>query len=483
MAIISGDFRTHGHNIAQIERLNAELTRGHNRRAPARSFPNTAAASVLRQAASVVHRNRGGENPLAPKALMKQQPQEELVCSPLLLPLVGGITEAGAPTAASMAALADGGVAKGVAAAALQSPAAEGHDHAVVAAPGGLCANGSFGGPVAILRDNPSLLGVPHAADEARRDARKRGLNPYILEKNKHMAAARQALGRPMTPEEQRRATADFKELWSSMDQDVFKEAYAEWRSASSTDHEAHHLQPYKPSWGGGCSATLVSKMEMHKYVVDHGWPSDKDLQKRVMDYKVPLCEVTDFGATSGFDLFGIGRWPRNVDRSTVNAQQFDLCDRGIFNVLEQRLGKQAADSGEVMLIVSGPSLVLSGRTERCVCLVSGTCYSPKVWGTNWLEFEDEALSTSAELNLPCWVRIGVRRCLVANASEAIDLRTSDEFIKALTSQMAWMTIHIARYEVAPKEGGLFWSRIDSIEARLCCPTAGVVVRKGTHRT
>lgn len=212
LTTLAGDFRNHDHNIAQIERLSAELTRGHNRRAPARSFPNTAAASVLRQA-NVVHRTRGGENPLAPRALMKQQREKQLVCSLLLLPLLGGITEASAATDVASAALADGGLAE-LAVTNVVPSAAQVHVHEVVAAP-----SSAFGGPVAIIRGNPLLLGQPHAGDEPHADVRKRGLNPYMLEKNKYMATTRTALGRPMTLAEQWQAAADLNSgpAWTKM--------------------------------------------------------------------------------------------------------------------------------------------------------------------------------------------------------------------------------------------------------------------------
>lgn len=83
-ATLEGDFAHHAHNISQIERLSAELTRGHNPRALPRSCSSTADCSLLRQV-KTAHKHEGGEDPLAPRALERQPLRETLLCPPSCL--------------------------------------------------------------------------------------------------------------------------------------------------------------------------------------------------------------------------------------------------------------------------------------------------------------------------------------------------------------------------------------------------------------
>lgn len=478
LATLANDFERHGHSIAQIERLNAELTRGHNPRAPARNFASTASSSVLRQAC-VVHRRRGGEDPLAPQHFTAQAKHERLVCNSCVLPLVAAAAPCDAPVLTSVAppvAAIAGPLGGGAPSQALVAETSPGQ---LVELPGPHVA---FGQTVVVQRNNPSKLFEAQEGPEQQPSSR-RGLSPYMLEKNKHLSAAKQALGRPMTPAEQQEATAAFKALWAKMDQGVFRETYSHWRAAPSAREVAAEMRPYMPSWGGGCSATPLTKFELHKHIRERGWPSDQDLLNLGSELKVACDEGDDFSATAGYNLWGIGRLPRNVDRNMVDRVQFNLCEKGLFNVLETRIGKEVADSGRAMLMITGPSLAQPGRKERSMCLVSGTCYSPKVWDATCLQFESKDMATAPELQLPCWVRVGVRECLVSNRFMAIDMRTSDEFILDLTQRMLSMEVHLVNYTVAEREGTLLWSRVDSVEATARIPLACVVLARGATWT
>lgn len=464
MDMLANDFRNHAHSIAQIERLNAELTRGHNSRAPARNFAAAACHSVLRQA-KAIHRARGGEEPLAPRALAKQPARERLMCSPLVLPLVGGAKLDGAEDPSK--AIAGGASSSDLPGAQLAAEAgaalvpAQAESLLVAVGPH---VEGSHA-LVVVERDNPSLFGGRRGLPQLEPQASKKGLNPYMLEKNKHMKAAKQALGRTMTPTEKSAAEEAFKDLWDAMDHDVFNEAYAEWRSSPAPDGAISEAIAYRPSWGGGCRATPVTKEELRKHIVEHKWPSDQYLQKRASEYKVAADEATDFERSSNYNVWGIGRWPRNINREQVDRLQFDICEKGLFNILEHRLGKRLADSGEVMLMISGSSTVVPGRKERSLCFVSGTCYSPKVWDATMVQFESEADAHVEEMVFPCWVRICTRECLVSKHFMVTDTRTSDEFIFGLTQHMSDMMAYLVNYEVVVREGSMLWSRIGSVEA------------------
>lgn len=140
------------------------------------------------------------------------------------------------------------------------------------------------------------------------------------------------------------------------------------------------------------------------------------------------------------------------------------MCERGLFNVLEHRLGKEIADSGKAMLLISGPSLADAGAMHRSLCFVSGTSYSPKVWEAAIMCFEDEDASKKTTLRLPCWVRLACRASLLAGHRTALDIKTSDEFIFGLVSRMSEMKVFTADYEADPRGGSLLWSRIVGLE-------------------
>lgn len=190
ISTLAGDFRNHPHNMAHAERLNAELTRMHNPRALAQSSPAMASHSILKQADAVL---RGGGRALAPRAFEKQRPMEKLCCHPLMMPLVDdpGPTR---PQAGAIATAHTGGDESSAG-----PPGASGNT-AIVARPGVLALASTsgpamleaFGQPVAFERSNLSLLVAPRAAAPAGQPAKRVGLNPYMMEKNKFMATAKQ---------------------------------------------------------------------------------------------------------------------------------------------------------------------------------------------------------------------------------------------------------------------------------------------------
>ena len=155
------------------------------------------------------------------------------------------------------------------------------------------------------------------------------------------------------------------------------------------------------------------------------------------------------------------------MDRITVNAAQFDIVHKGIFNVLEQHVGKAAADKGDVMVLVSGKSKSNAGQHLHIAAFVTGTVYSPKVFDVTRLDFEHVAASARTELQLPCNLKIASRVSLLSSQFEAIHSETSDEFVKNLTEAFLDMTLHSATYVPVNIDGTLLWSRLDGAQA-LC---------------
>ena len=84
------------------------------------------------------------------------------------------------------------------------------------------------------------------------------------------------------------------------------------------------------------------------------------------------------FGDFSGYNLWGIGRQARNIDRDSVpNPMQFDLIEKGLMNYL-RHLGHAASEAGDVMLVIQGVSTESPEQHHRFACLFSGTIGTPR---------------------------------------------------------------------------------------------------------
>ena len=104
---------------------------------------------------------------------------------------------------------------------------------------------------------------------------------------------------------------------------------------------------------------------------------------------------------------------PRNVSRSLVKSErQMVFLEKGIFSIIED-LGKDLADSGAVVLMAVVSSSLPASGPLRMPLIVTGTCYSPKVFEVVPYRFEHSDSERSPELELPCNVEMVVRPCRV----------------------------------------------------------------------
>lgn len=267
-AVLAHDFASQGHGTDCVERANAELVARTPRRAPGRNLATAARESVLRQV-EVVHRTHGGSNPLGRGVLGERAKVERLHMMPLLPAseghplMIENVPETPAPQQLLAAPAAP--------ASPLRPP------DALIALPK---LEPKFE-KVVVERPNPALLiaaATETSASKVETTAQvKRGLNPYLLQKNLFLKTVRENKGSTLTTEERAKADADFKSMWSRMgDQDVYKQAYEEWQAEGPPDVA---LQPltYTPIWGGGCHATPITKEEMYDWHKVAGWPSDAE--------------------------------------------------------------------------------------------------------------------------------------------------------------------------------------------------------------
>lgn len=208
-----------------------------------------------------------------------------------------------------------------------------------------------------------------------------------------------------------------------------------------------------------------ITKEEAHRYLSKNGWPSDAVLRNRATQHPPVAPDPNEINVDDHFDVWGIGRKARNVNPIALDAAKFRICDKGLFNMLEHRLGKSKADSGNAMLMISGPSAQEAGRLVRVLCIVSGVCYSPKVWGATMCIFEDATTAHNLELNFPCWARLATRASRLSRHFMTLDMKTSDEFVRDLISSMTEMKAALVDYNMDLRDGTLLWSRVVGIQA------------------
>ena len=229
----------------------------------------------------------------------------------------------------------------------------------------------------------------------------------------------------------------------------MFKEAYENWRTGGDGSEPAKQ-DVYSCIWGGGSTACPLTCNELAEYHSRFGWPSDVEVYSDdVESFKAAPDNDNGCDWGSGRPLWGIGRSARNIDRTHVpSVEQFDVIETGLHNYLES-LGKSMADSGEVMVGVSGASSTVPSDTLNFVAIISGTTYSPKVFDVVPCDFHNLAHKVAADMQFPSLVRLTDRLSKVSDRKRCINTQTSDEWIFMLVRSLGAMSLHTVDYEVA----------------------------------
>ena len=456
---LKADFTSHSWGTDFIERLNAELTSRHPRRGASRSFVHSSRESVLRQVATV-HQHHGGAHPLSKKSFSPSLNQEVITHSSLL-PVHSSAALGDEAVAASggrgVARMGGGG----------QQPPTASSSTAIV------LAERPFEEPVTVQRPNPGLVLVDFATRPDPLVKQKRGLSHFMLERNRYVHQVREAKGETLGPSEIKEAHERFRVLWGNMDHEVHGELYQEWRNEVKPDTVVKAA--YRPVWSGGCSSVPITKEELCAHVRANGWPSDSEVYEKGHQISTVIRDATVSGdASSTYNLWGIGRQARNsARRNGAHAMAFDLIEKGIVRYLEV-IGRPVADQGDVMLMVEGPALARPGGTDRVPFVVSGTCWSPKVFDACRLEFRNEGDRYSENLVLPFVLKISDRACLVSGDYKAMFMQTSDELIENLVTTFGAMTLRRLTEEPADIDGSLRWSRVTGVEDLGCLWRVGL---------
>ena len=238
-------------------------------------------------------------------------------------------------------------------------------------------------------------------------------------------------------------------------------EAYKNWAEEKThlATHPSVRPEPYKLTWGGGCKSTPISPEELHAHLLEQGWPKASEVDDVADDQvNVPADTTIDFDAPEvlSFNLWGVGRWARNVDRQPIAPEQvWYTIEKGIHNYFVH-VGKSVADSGNLMLMVEGSSKT-SATYEVCrsVVLITGTIYIPHIFDVTQNTFVDLAHAKADPLPLPCDVTVLERLCRVTNRFQCIDDQSSDEWIADLIKDFSSMSLFRMSYFVPGVNDGV----------------------------
>ena len=156
---------------------------------------------------------------------------------------------------------------------------------------------------------------------------------------------------------------------------------------------------------------------------------------------------IADYEAADGFNLWGRGREVRDVDRSLVGTeQQWAILEDGLYKYVAH-VGKDLADSGEMIVMVEGQAKHDALQQQRSVIIISGTIYMPKAFNVTKHCFVRDEHRHALELPLPFDVRIESRHNLVANKFECIDECSSDKWMRQLIKEFSTMALYSVEYD------------------------------------
>lgn len=176
-------------------------------------------------------------------------------------------------------------------------------------------------------------------------------------------------------------------------------------------------------------------------------------------DYTIPFADG------SRYDLWGRLRAARNVDpKDALSPSKFLLLEQGIGKFVDT-LPRAVADSSEVMLMFEGQLVGDPGRTDRIVAILSGTCYSPKVFDFSLCEFWPADCANAEELVFPALVRLRTRQTRISDRFQCVDTQTSSELAASLNKLFCKIRLFKLLYSIPNDiDGTLLWSRVSGAE-------------------
>ena len=150
-----------------------------------------------------------------------------------------------------------------------------------------------------------------------------------------------------------------------------------------------------------------------------------------------------EFNLSEHFSLWGIYRSAKNIDPDELTSvRQYEQIERGFIDLFEV-LGRKACDHGELVLMVEGTRLGAKPVHDRLIGIVSGTCYSPKVFDITLADIPSAEQRYAEKLHPKTEFVIQRRCCRVSDKYTVMNSKTSSEYIKLLTERSANMYLSV----------------------------------------
>lgn len=317
-----------------------------------------------------------------------------------------------------------------------------------------------------VLQPAPALPLAGHqgSREEEPPQKKRRGLNPFLMFSNRALHAARACAGRTLTKEEVCEVREGAKLTWGRLsddDKQTHRDLYDEWLASGSVEGapaDALAPPPYTPLWAGGCRASPVSASELYNWHQRHGWPTDHEIYTK-KDARI-TASTMDFDQSSGFDCFGCLRGAHNICKTVLaNTPGYDVAHNGMTNFLES-LDRREAESGTVLVVLEGLDATDGSATRWTPFLITGTCWSPKVFEAALNHFVVEEHARAARLDFPVDVAISVRASRLTERYRCIAEETSAHVVYELVRTFRQVVLHKAEYTLPMIDGSLRFSRI-----------------------
>lgn len=311
----------------------------------------------------------------------------------------------------------------------------------------------------------------------------RRGLNPLLQYMNRHLKAAKLAVGgRSLTEKEMETARQEARDSWANMTAETKKmhiEGFKDWQiqpvDQGNTPDQVR--EPYRCHWGGGSRRTAITPTELCKYIQHEEWPSIEQVYQG-KQYRVSPTEAKhfDLAANSTFNLWGCLRRPFNICREGLRlGVQAELLNLSLSNWCDG-LGNDSANRGNVLVLfkceltADGPqgAPLAGGSWLWLVGILTGVCGNPRVTDWTMCKFDNEASGHMETLNFPCLVEVDTEECRLTMSDVHLRTMTSADLAYDLVEQRSCRSVAImdATYTVMDDDDGrLNLLRIDGLNA------------------
>lgn len=115
------------------------------------------------------------------------------------------------------------------------------------------------------------------------------------------------------------------------------------------------------------------------------------------------------------------------------------------------------------MLLIEGKVIGEVGRVGRRLFIVTGACWSPKVFEIANCKLGDDSHESVVSLPLPCKCVMVTRHNRVSDRFDCLDHQTSDELVLDLVNTFYEMRVFVVDYTVLDEGGSLLWSENTSV--------------------